>query len=106
ACRSVLTRVARKHREAVHGRFDARPQIETAGRRDAAELEIVQHGQFRKDVAALWYVRDAVAAQWARRMVGHVLAVIEDPSMTTRQHPKRSLERGRLARAVRADDRG
>src|SRR6185295_10115999 len=81
-------------------------QIETAGRRDAPELEIVQDGQFRKDVAPLWNVTDAGADQLARRMVGYIPAVIEYPALTDRQHPKRGLERGRLAGAVRTNHRG
>src|SRR4029078_3532286 len=98
-CRRLLARLATQHREAVHCRFDARPEIETAGRCDAPELEIGQNRQFRKDVAALWNVTDAGADELARRMVGHIPAVIEYSSVTDRQHPKRGLERGPLARA-------
>src|SRR4029079_6005542 len=71
----------------------------------AAELEIVQHGQFRKDVTALRHVADAGGNEPARSVVGDLLAVIGYSTGPHRQHPERRLEGGRFAGAVRTDDR-
>ena len=47
----------------VHRRLHAALEVEASRRRDAAELEIVQHGELGKDVAPLRHVADAVSDQ-------------------------------------------
>ena len=64
--RGLLAGLAAQHRETVHRGFHARREVEALRRRDAAELEIVQHGQLGKDVAPLRHVADAVGDQLAR----------------------------------------
>ena len=104
--RGLRVRLAAQHRKAIHRGVEARTKVEARRRRDAAELQIVEHRQLGKDVAALRHVADAGGDQLAWRQVGDGAVLEQDAPVAHPQHAEQRLEGGRLAGAVRSDHRG
>src|SRR6202021_3547221 len=71
---------------------------------NAADLEIVEHGQLRKHAATLRRVADAAPHHLGGLQAAQIGAVERDAAAIGR-HAERGLEWARLAGAVRADER-
>ena len=70
-----------------------------------AELEVLAHGHAREQAPALGALRDAELDDVVRRTAGDVVAREGDLPRPWRDDPVDRAQRGRLARAVRADQR-
>ena len=71
-----------------------------------AELEVLLHGEPRKDLPALRHVSQPEPGARVRRQPGDVRAVEADGAGARRQEPGDAFEERRLAHAVAAEDGG
>ena len=74
-----------------------------ARQRDAAELQVVPHGQRPEQVAALRHERDAIGEEIARRLPVDALAFEAHLARPRDQHAEQRLQHRRLAGAVGSD---
>ena len=105
--RGLLRGLLAQHRKFVERGFDPRRQVgDVAAGGDRAELDIVAHRQFRKDVAALRHVADAGGQQFALAQAGDVASLEDDLAFAQFQQAEDRLEHGGFAGAVRPDHGG
>ena len=77
-----------------------------AGQGGKPGLQILQHGEPRKDLAALRHQRQPAARALVRRHAGEVAIFPGDPSRTDRLQPEDRAQQAGLADAVAAEDAG
>ncbi len=72
---------------------------------EAAQLEVLAHGEERKDAASLGNERDAEMRARVRGQAGDVISAQADRAAARHERARHRAQRGRFSGAIRADQR-
>ena len=88
----LLLPLAAQNRKTLEDGIDALRHIDIRTGRNAAKFKIMQHAEFREDVAPLRHIAQAHRQQFARLRIGNVRILEMDGPLARFQHAKDRFE--------------